>query len=145
MKISDNGLNLIKKSEGTKLTAYLDPVGKLTIGTGHLVLPGDNIQLGDMITQEQSDNFLRNDLKSAEDTVNNLVKVQLTQNMFDSLVDFVYNCGYGNFRTSTLLKKINANLFQDAALEFSKWDKSAGQVLPGLVKRREAEKELFLS
>jgi lysozyme len=145
MKISDNGLSLIKKSEGTKLTAYLDPISKLTVGTGHLVLASDNIQLGDTISQERSDELLRNDLKSAEDTVNNLVKVQLTQNMFDSLCDFVYNCGSENFHTSTLLRKINAGLFQEAAEEFQKWNKAGGKVLPGLVKRREAEKELFLS
>ena len=145
MQISENGLNLIKKSEGCRLDAYLDPIGKLTIGCGHLVLASDNIKLGDTITQEQSDELLRNDLRIAEDTVNNLVKVQLTQNMFDSLVDFVYNVGSGNFHTSTLLRKINAGLFQDAAEEFGKWDKSAGQVLPGLVARRKNEKELFLS
>jgi lysozyme len=145
MQISENGLNLIKKSEGTKLIVYPDPVGKLTCGTGHLILPSDNLQLGDTITSERADELLRNDLKSAEDTVNNLVKVQLTQNMYDSLVDFVYNVGSGNFHTSTLLRKVNAGLFQDAALEFGKWDKADHKVLPGLTARREAEKELFLS
>jgi lysozyme len=145
MKISDNGLNLIKKSEGTKLTAYLDPVGKLTVGVGHLVLPGDNIKLGDVITQECSDELLRSDLKSAEAVVNNAVKTQITQAMFDALVSFTFNCGGGNLLSSTLLKKVNAGSFQDAADEFCKWNKSAGQVLPGLVARRKNEKELFLS
>ena len=145
MQISDNGLELIKKSEGCKLTAYLDPVGKLTVGVGHLVLTKDNIKLGDTITQEQSDAILRSDLADSERAVNAFVKVQLTQNMYDALIDFVFNVGSKSFAGSTLLKKINANLFQDAALEFAKWNKAGGKVLPGLVKRREAERQLFLS
>lgn len=145
MQISENGLNLIKKSEGTKLIVYPDPVGKLTVGTGHLILPGDNLQLGDTITSERADELLRNDLKSAEAVVNNAVKTQITQAMFDALVSFTFNCGGGNLLSSTLLKKVNANLFQDASLEFLKWNHANGQVLPGLTARRESESRLFLS
>jgi GH24 family phage-related lysozyme (muramidase) len=65
--------------------------------------------------------------------------------MFDALLDFVYNLGQGNFQSSTLLEKIDAGKFEEAAEEFQKWNKAGGKVLPGLVKRREAEKELFLS
>ena len=83
------------------------------------------------------------DLQLAQNTVNNMVEPQISQNQFDALCDFVFNCGSGNFKTSSLLRLINEKKFEEAALEFTKWTKGGGKVLPGLVKRRKAEADLF--
>ena len=76
---------------------------------------------------------------------NKLIKVEVTQNQYDALVDFAYNLGVANLASSTLLKKVNAKLFNEAAEQFPRWNKAGGVVLTGLTKRRNAEKDLFLS
>ncbi len=139
MLISQAGINLIKQFEGCRLTAYKDAVGVVTIGYGHT--PS---KLGTTITQEQAEQLLKEDLKKFEEGVLELVKVPLNQNQFDALVSFSFNLGIGALACSTLLKKLNAKQYQEAANEFSKWVNAGGKPLPGLVKRRQAEKELFL-
>lgn len=141
MTTSQNGINLIKKSEGCRLTAYQDSVDVWTIGYGHT----KGVKEGDTITQAQADEFLIEDIKPCENDINTHVHVQLTQNMFNALVDFAFNLGTGSLNGSTLLKKVNAGLFQDAAIEFDKWIHAGSRVLAGLLARREAEKQLFLS
>lgn len=139
MLISNNGINLIKKFEGLELKAYKDSVGILTIGYGHT----HGVKAGDVITGQQADTFLREDAQVAELAVNTNVKVKLTQGQFDALVSFIFNLGAGNFVKSTLLKKLNAGDYAGAADEFGKWVNAGGKPLPGLVKRRAAEKEMF--
>jgi lysozyme len=158
MKTGKRGIELIKSFESCKLEAYLDFPGKVpTIGWGHTA----GVKLGDVCSQEQADQWLEEDLKDAEDIVNWGVKVSLTQNQFDALVSFVYNIGPGmpkkkdgflwlraldvdgNPEGSTLRRKINAGNFAGAATEFRKWGKAMGQEVPGLVRRRLAEKALF--
>jgi lysozyme len=141
MKVSNNGINLIKRFEGLELKSYKDSVGILTIGYGHT----HAVKAGDVITGEQADAFLREDLQVAELTVNTNVKVKLTQGQFDALVSFVFNLGSGNFVKSTLIKKLNAGDYAGAVDEFSKWVNAGGKKLPGLVKRRAAEREVFLT
>ncbi|MRT06985.1 glycoside hydrolase family protein [Pantoea agglomerans] len=141
MKVSNNGINLIKRFEGLELKSYKDSVGILTIGYGHT----HAVKAGGVITGEQADAFLREDLQVAELTVNTNVKVNLTQGQFDALVSFVFNLGSGNFVKSTLIKKLNAGDYAGAADEFSKWVNAGGKKLPGLVKRRAAEREVFLT
>lgn len=141
MKVSNNGINLIKCFEGLELKAYRDSVGILTIGYGHT----HAVKAGDIITGEQADAFLREDLQVAELTVNTNVKVKLTQGQFDALVSFVFNLGSGNFVKSTLIKKLNVGDYAGAADEFGKWVNAGGKKLPGLVKRRAAEREVFLT
>jgi len=141
MKVSNNGINLIKRFEGLELKSYKDSVGILTIGYGHT----HAVRAGDVITGEQADAFLREDLQVAELTVNTNVKVKLTQGQFDALVSFVFNLGSGNFVKSTLIKKLNAGDYAGAADEFGKWVNAGGKKLPGLVKRRAAEREVFLT
>ena len=97
------------------------------------------------ITEKRAEELLRQDLKKFEGYVNSYVKVELTQNMYDSLVSFTYNCGGGALKSSTLLKLLNKGDYNGAAGQFEKWTKGGGKVLPGLVKRRKEEKELFLS
>lgn len=141
MKVSNNGINLIKRFEGLELKSYKDSVGILTIGYGHT----HAVKAGDVITGEQADAFLREDLQVAELTINTNVKVKLTQGQFDALASFVFNLGSGNFVKSTLIRKLNAGNYAGAADEFGKWVNAGGKKLPGLVKRRAAEREVFLT
>jgi len=140
MKISKNGIELIKKYEGCKLNAYLCPANVWTIGYGHT----KNVKEGDKITQEMAEQLLVNDLQQFENAVNAYCLRALTQNQFDALISFVFNLGSVAFRASTLLKRINANQMELAALEFERWNKAGGKVLEGLTKRRKDEKALFL-
>lgn len=139
LKISQNGINLIKQFEGCKLTAYKCASGVWTIGYGHTA----GVKQGQAITQAQADNYLKSDLTKYENYVNNYVKVPLNQNQFDALVSFTYNCGGGALKNSTLLKKLNAKDYTGASSEFLRWNKSKGKVLTGLTRRRKAEKALF--
>lgn len=143
MKISDKGLELIKSFEGLSLKAYPDPgTGgePITIGYGHT----GGVKLGDEITQEEADELLRLDVHRFEECVNESVEVEMTQGMFDALVSFSYNCGCASLKASTLLKLLNQGNKEAAAQQFGRWNKSVGKVLPGLTRRREAEKKLFM-
>lgn len=140
MQISLAGLNHIKGWESFKQNVYLDAGGKATIGYGHLILPYESFST---ITEKEAVLILVNDLSSAENSVNNAVKVPLTQNQYDALVSFVFNVGGGAFRRSTLLKKINSGQFSAAKTEFLKWVKAGGRTVTGLVNRRIADAKLF--
>lgn len=140
MKISNNGIDLIKSFEGLRLKAYKDSVGVSTIGYGHT----KNVKMGDVISLKTAEQFLLDDIRIFEEGVLALVKIEITQNMFDALVSFSFNLGLGNLAKSTLLKKINSKLFKEAGNEFVRWNKAGGVVLKGLTRRRLLEKELFL-
>ena len=142
MNISNNGVKLIKNFEGCRLKAYKCPAGIWTIGYGHT---GSNVYPGTEITQTEADSLLKTDLIIHCNNVSKLVKVPLNQNQFDALVSLEYNIGYGAFSTSTLLRLLNAKDYKGAAEQFAVWRLGGGKVLPGLVKRRKAEKDLFLS
>ncbi len=145
MKTSSNGTSLIREFEGFMASAYLCPAKVWTIGIGTTVYPnGAKVKKGDKCTEEQALEYLRHDLKSFEKTVNDSVKVPLSQNQFDALVSLTYNIGSTAFKNSTLLKKLNAKDFTGAADQFLVWNKGGGKVLKGLVRRREAERALFL-
>lgn len=141
MNTSERGIELIKQHEGVRYEAYDDGVGVWTIGVGHT----KGVMKGDKIDDAKVDQYLREDLESAEYAVNRLVKVDLTQNQYDSLVSFVFNVGSGNFASSTLLKMLNKGNYEAAADQFLKWTLAKGKVLRGLVTRRAAERLLFLS
>jgi len=141
MKTSERGLNLIKHLEGLRLQAYQCSSGVWTIGYGHTA----GVRPGDIVDEVQAGIFLRQDVAASECTVMRLVTVALSQHQFDALVSFVFNLGAGNFRTSTLLKKLNAGDYSGAADEFSCWINAGGKPLPGLARRREAERSLFLT
>ena len=142
MDISQKGIDLIKRFEGCRLTVYKCPANNWTIGYGHT---GADVKQGLIITQEQAEKLLKSDLTVHCNNVSKLVKVPLNQNQFDALVSFEYNVGYGNFSRSTLLALLNQKKYKETSEEFKKWKCAGGKVLTGLVKRREAEKELFLS
>jgi len=141
MNISENGINLIKQFEGCKLKAYRCPAGVLTIGYGHT---GSDVKEFTIISQGQAEKLLKMDLIIHCNNVAKLVKVPLNQNRFDALVSFEFNVGFGNFSKSTLLKKLNKGDYIGASREFDKWVFANKKKLAGLVKRRQAEKELFL-
>ena len=148
MKISENGLNLIKEFEGFSSKPYLCPAKIPTIGYGNTYYPnGKKVTLNDKPINEIEATELLSYVaqKDFGDKILQLVKVPLNQNQFDALVSICYNIGMGNFTKSTLLKKINSSDFKGASLEFEKWNKSGGVVLSGLVKRRLKEKALFIS
>ncbi|MED5102426.1 glycoside hydrolase family protein [Niallia circulans] len=143
MKLSNNGLALIKSFEGVRLTAYkaVSTEQYYTIGYGHY---GPDVKKDMKITQSQADAYLKSDVARFEKAVNNNVKVPINQNQFDALVSFTYNCGEGALQRSDLLKLLNQGKYKEAANQFDLWNKSGGKVLAGLVKRRAKEKELFL-
>jgi len=140
MKISENGLDLIKSFEGLRLRAYQCSANVWTIGYGHT----HKVRQGDCITQEEAEKFLEKDVQHFERVVNRLVKVPLTQNQFDALVSFVFNLGEGNLSTSTLLKHLNSGAYLSAANELPRWVNVGGKKLPGLVRRRDAERTIFI-
>ena len=140
MKI--HNLDIIKKSEGLRLEAYLPTTNDVpTIGYGHT----KSVKMGQCITINQAEQFLLEDVAWASDAVNRLVKVNLTQNQFDALVSFVFNVGATAFSKSTLLRLLNAGDYKGAADQFIRWNKQAGKELKGLTKRRQEERALFLS
>ena len=141
LTISKDGLELIKSFEGCRLEAYQDPVGIWTIGYGHT----KGVYSGMSITAEQADAYLRSDVTTAEQAVNTHVTTTLTQNMFDALVSFTFNVGTAAFKKSTLLRKLNLGDIIGAAGEFDRWVYAGGRKLPGLARRRTAEKNFFTS
>jgi lysozyme len=144
MRTSKKGRNFIKGFESLELVAYPDPGsgGKpWTIGWGHT----KGVNPGDRITQEQAEQFLSDDLAVFELTVNSAIKRPMTQNQFDSMVSLAFNIGGPNFAGSTLVKKFNAGDVLGAADQFPRWKFGKGEVMLGLVRRRAAERETFLS
>ena len=127
MHISQEGIALIKKFEGCELEAYVCPAGKLTIGYGRI----------------QAEAWLEEELIEYEDYVKKLVTVSLEQNQFDALVCWTYNLGPTNLNDSTMLKLLNAGDYHTVPNQMKRWNKSNGEVLEGLVRRREAEALLF--
>lgn len=142
MDISQKGIDLIKSFEGCRLSSYKCPAGVWTIGYGHT---GCDVKPGHVISQEQADKYLKMDLIVHSNNVSRLVKVPLNQSQFDALVSFEFNVGYGAFNSSTLLRLLNQGKYTDAANQFDRWVYANRKVLPGLVRRRAAEKSLFLS
>ena len=148
MKTSAEGRKAIAGHEGVRLKAYPDPATggePWTIGVGHTSAAGPpKVVKGMTITAQECDEILSRDLAVFEAAVLKAVTVPLNQNQFDALVSLCFNIGAGNFGKSTLLKRLNAGEYRSAAEQFSVWNKAAGKVMPGLVKRRADEKALFL-
>jgi lysozyme len=142
MQYSKQGLALTENFESCRLTAYQDVKGVWTIGYGHT---GPEVVAGLVWTQNQADTALVCDIQSAVNTVNRLVTAPMTQGVFDSLVDFVFNVGSGNFAGSTLLKLLNSGDTESAAQQFERWDYAGGVQIAGLLRRREAEANEFTS
>ena len=140
MRMSDAGIEaLIKKFEGCRLKAYRCPANVLTIGYGHTSAAGaPEVKEGMLINNAQALEILKRDLGKFELGVEGLIKVEITQNQFDVLVDFAYNAGLGALAKSGILRQVNAGNFDAVPNELMKWTRGGGKVLPGLVKRCQA-------
>jgi lysozyme len=158
MKVSQKCIEQIKKDEGVRNKPYQCPALLWTVGVGHVIDPNHaKVPMADrkalpipagwdrILTSIEIDDILRTDLNRFEAGVLRLIKVPLTQGQFDALVSFSFNVGLGNLQNSTLRMKVNRSEFEAAAEQFLVWTKAGGKVLPGLVKRRTHEKEMFES
>ena len=148
MKTGTKGIELIKSFEGFEGRPYLDAVGVPTIGYGATYYPGGRkVKMSDTpITEPEAVELLKNMLSVYEDAVSDNVRSNINQNQFDALVSFAYNLGGGALKSSTLLKRVNANPNDpDIRNQFGKWVKAGGRTLPGLVRRRKAEADLYFS
>jgi len=140
MNLSLAGLDLIKSYESCRLNAYQDSGGVWTIGWGHT---GPDVTKDSEWTQQEADWCLLQDVSGTIVEVNRMVKVPLTQDQFDALVDFAYNVGDGALEGSTLLRMLNSGNYSGAAEEFEKWDHVHGMVIAGLLRRRMQEEQMF--
>lgn len=144
MKTSDAGLLLIKQFEGVKLKAYQCPAGVWTIGVGHTSAAGrPKVTPGMVISPQEADRILAMDMVAVDVELEMLVKTKLTQNQWDAIASWAFNCGTTALAKSTLLKRINAGQFDKVPAEFMKWTKANGKELPGLVRRRRAEAKMW--
>ncbi len=146
MKISQKGLDLIKKFEGFRNTAYLCPAKVWTIGYGATYYPnGKRVQAGDKITEAEASKLLFDMAnKNYALPVDKMTRDDITQNQFDALVSLVYNIGVGNFQKSTVLRLVNKNPKDPKIADaFMMWNIGGGKVLPGLVRRRKEESKLY--
>jgi|TARA_Y100000296_G_scaffold85574_1_gene121926 lysozyme len=141
MKTSDVGIELIKEFEGCTQVAYQDSVGVWTIGYGHT----KDVYEGQLSIKKTIERFLQEDLQEFEDYVESYVEVPLSQNQFDALVAWTFNLGPGNLLKSTMLKRLNEGDYAAVPDEMRRWNKAGGEVLNGLIRRRDAEANLFAS
>lgn len=147
-KTGTKGIELIKKFEGFRAKPYKCPAGIPTIGYGATFYPdGKKVTMNDKaITEEEGVALLKSMLSKFEQYVDSYCIDTITQNQFDALVSFCYNLGPNNLKSSTLLKKVNANANDETIrAEFMKWTKAGGRTLKGLVTRRTAEADLYFT
>jgi len=143
MQSSFNGKKLLQELEGFRAKAYLDTGGVWTVGYGTTKIDGKPVEAGQTATERQAQEWLEQDMAWAQTAVNKLVKVKLTQNMFDALVSFVYNIGENAFARSTLLQLLNSGQYEPASQQFDRWVYDNKKLIKGLVTRRLEEKRLF--
>lgn len=138
--LTPGGLNIIKRFEGLVLEPYKDVGGKLTIGYGHLIRPGEYFV---SLTEKEAEALLLKDVAVAEAVVKRNVKVKISPNQYSALVSLVYNIGEGHFEDSTLLEVLNDGDYEEASKQFMRWVHVDGDRVRGLITRRTAEKQLF--
>ena len=139
MQISQEGLALIKKFEGCELEAYKCPAGVWTIGYGHT----KDVKEGDKINKDEANYLLQEEMIEFESYIDDMVEVELNQSQYDALCAWVYNLGPSNLGSSTLLKVLNEGKYEEVPQQIKRWNKANGEVLTGLIRRREAEALLF--
>jgi lysozyme len=141
--ITKKGLELIKSFEGFSPTIYRDSAGLQTVGYGHLLKQQELFLFKDGIFELDAEALLKQDVIIAENAVVRLFKTPLTNNQFDALVSFTFNVGAGALQRSTLRHKINRGEHEDVPAELIKWVYAGGRKIPGLIKRRILEGELY--
>jgi lysozyme len=137
---TDRGLDLIKKFEGFSSVPYRCPGGHMTIGYGHVIRAGENL---DLVDEAEAEELLKKDVEHAERAVLRLIDVPLVGCQFDALVSFAYNVGTGALQRSTLRRRVNRGEHGAVPRELLRWVWSGGRRLSGLVRRRNAEGELY--
>jgi lysozyme len=146
MKMTVEGLRLIREFEGFRSKAYRDAVGVWTIGYGHTSMAGaPQVSAGMTITREEAEKILERDVEQFSKGVSQLLTVAISDQQFSALVSFAYNVGLGNFKKSSVLLAVNGRDFQRVPQRLNLWVKAGGRVLPGLIRRRAAEGALFLT
>jgi lysozyme len=144
MDVNELGLALIQKFEGFRARAYRDAVGVWTIGFGHTSMAGaPQVKEGLVVDRNRAAVILAKDVAMFAEGVASAITTELNDNQFSALVSFAYNVGLGNFKKSSVRTAVNANDFAAVPRRLALWTKAGGRVLPGLVKRRAAEAELF--
>ena len=143
LTISAIGILGITRDEGSVRKVYLDPVGIPTVCVGHTATV-TRADVGKTFSEQRCRELLVSDTSAAQSAVRQAVKVPITQGQYDALVSFVFNVGASNFKSSTLLRKINAGQCRAAGPEFLRWNKARGKVLRGLTLRRQHESEDWL-
>ena len=154
--MSQNGTKLLAEWEGLRTEVYDDAAGLPTIGVGHLLtqnerdtgritIKGQAVDYQQGLSEQQVLDLLAQDLERFEAAVNDGVQVALNQNQFDALVSFAFNVGRQAFKSSTLLKKLNQGLYDEVPAQLRRWNKTGGNVIQGLVNRREKEIALWQS
>lgn len=165
-EVNQAGVNLIKSFEGivdgdprtVNLDPYADPIGILTIGWGHALTFGERFLRNNKadrglakalypngITRAEAEELLKHDIREHTRELGTLVKVSVTDNQYAAMASLAFNIGVGNFKKSSVLRLLNQGNVKEAANRFLLWNKAGGKVLAGLVRRRKAERELFLS
>jgi lysozyme len=144
--INDRGIEMVKSFEGLALSSYTCAGGVNSVGYGSTVSRTGGLFNLDMepISEAEAEALLIRDLESSEGWVRRLIKTALTENQYSALTSFTFNVGAGALQRSTLRMKLNRSEYQDAAEEFPKWRIAGGRILAGLVRRRAAERALFL-
>lgn len=142
--ITARGLELIKSFEGFSTVIYLDSAGLPTIGYGHLIKTNETELFKAGITKSKAEKLLKADVIIAERAVLRLITAPLNNNQFDALVSFTFNLGSGALQRSTLRAKVNRTEHEQVPLEFLHWVYAGGRKIPGLVRRRKVEAELYL-
>lgn len=146
MKMTEDGLALIRRFEGFRDTAYRCPAGVWTIGYGHTAQAGPpKVIAGMKISEAEARRILAADAARFADEVRAALTRELSDAQFSALVSFAFNVGAGALRSSSVLAAVNAGRFADVPGRLRLWVKAGGRVLPGLVRRREAEASLFMS
>ena len=154
MQISENGIEKLIEWEGFKRHVYKDSAGLPTIGVGHLLtqdelrsgkitIRGIDTRYANGLSDDQVEDLFKQDLASREQLVRTLVQVPLNQNQFDVLVSFVFNIGRGAFQKSTLLKRLNSGRYEEVPAQLRRWVYSGGELVNGLINRRENEIALW--
>jgi lysozyme len=146
MRLTEEGLALIRRFEGFRETAYRCPAGVWTIGYGHTAQAGPpKVAAGMKISEAEARRILAADAERFADEVRKALTRELSDAQFSALVSFAFNVGGGAFRSSSVLAAVNAGRLADVPERLRLWVKAGGRVLPGLVRRREAEAALFMS
>lgn len=145
MRSLDLAAEIAKPFEGLCLDAYHDPVGYPTIGYGHLLsrTPWADLSQWGPIDEHEAEELLQQDMGAALSAVRRLISVPLTDEQEAALIDFAFNCGPGNLQASTLRRVINRGEFDQAPAQFMRWVYARKVKLPGLVRRRRAEVDMW--